>query len=259
MRIPLLAAAAALSLAALPPAPAAAQGEQDFVVQYAVSEAPRAVYLAALEALEGQGYVLRVRSLDEQILTLPRFRSDPPGADELAPQLLVTVEPAGDSTRLTIHGRAVPGRPRELKGADAERALAASLEAQVMASAAIDSLLEHRYAGVDADRREGSTEHGYGRENPVRVGGGAAEGVRRQRRYLDRLRGPAGEPVRYRRLGSCCIFATPTGHEGQGALDAYEVMVEGADRPVVLYLDLYTEPEAPPPAPAGFTLAPGAG
>lgn len=85
-------------------------------------------------------------------------------------------------------------------------------------------------------------------ENPVRVGGGP-EG---ERAYLEALRGPGGEPIAARRLGSCCAFETPHGFGGFGMLDMYEVTYEGLDSPVTLYLNMYdAEPVRSPP---GFVL-----
>jgi hypothetical protein len=85
-------------------------------------------------------------------------------------------------------------------------------------------------------------------ENPVRVGGGPSG----ERAYLEALRGPQGEPVVSRRLGSCCEFETPNGFGGMGMLDLYEVTYEGLDAPVRLYLDMYDEEEVH--APSGFFL-----
>jgi hypothetical protein len=97
------------------------------------------------------------------------------------------------------------------------------------------------------DWREGDT-YGFSPENPIHVGGGPAG----QEEFLESLRGPQGEPVAWRRLGSCCEFETPNGIMGYGLLDLYEVIYEGLERPVILYLDMY-EAEAVY-APTGFTL-----
>jgi hypothetical protein len=99
-----------------------------------------------------------------------------------------------------------------------------------------------------------AAEDTYGRvpENPVRVGNGPPG----ERAYLTALRGPGGQLVVSRRLGSCCIFETPNGFDGRGLLDIYEVTYEGLDEPVRLYLDMYDAGEVR--APRGFVLE-GAG
>jgi hypothetical protein len=90
--------------------------------------------------------------------------------------------------------------------------------------------------------------YGFTPENPIHVGGGP-EG---QQAFLEMLRGPEGQPLAWRRLGSCCEFETPNGLMGLGLLDLYEVTYEGLDRPIILYLDMYES--GPVMAPLGFTL-----
>jgi hypothetical protein len=96
--------------------------------------------------------------------------------------------------------------------------------------------------------------YGFSPDNPIHVGGGP-EG---QRAFLETLRGPEGQPLAWRRLGSCCEFETPNGLMGLGLLDLYEVAYEGLEQPVILYLNMYDS--GPVAAPAGFLLpGPGAG
>ena len=83
----------------------------------------------------------------------------------------------------------------------------------------------------------------------IQVGGGAMYAASRQRRYLDALRGPGGEPLQYKRTGS-----KPLDSEGRAIIDIYEVTYAGLDKPVVLYLDAYHFDDALK-APKGFTCA----
>jgi len=91
--------------------------------------------------------------------------------------------------------------------------------------------------------QEISTDSTYGftAKNPVNVGGGFGSGARNEQRYLNALRGPAGQAVTYERRGSCCMFKTPNGLDGMGLLDAYLVTWEGNAKPKVLYLNLYDD------------------
>ena len=82
--------------------------------------------------------------------------------------------------------------------------------------------------------------------HPVQVGGGAMFVASREKRYMDALRGPAGEPVRYRRLNTA-----PSPH-GTVTLDVYEAAYDGADGPVTLYLDAFHFDDGMR-APKGFT------
>jgi hypothetical protein len=244
----LLPALFALALAA----PAAAQEGFNPVIQVKVSAPPRAVYLAAMEALESHGMVIRARMLDEALLTMPEFGDGNTGTRDTAEVMLIEIAPVGDSTELTIEGRLVTRNGRAVGEGD-ERVMARVLAAEVMVSAAVDSALDALAPGDGKpDPREETDLYGYGRRNPVHVGGGQEDGAANQRQWLDALRGPGGETLRYRRLGSCCEY-----HRGsaRGVLDAYEVTYPGLEKPVVLYIDMYAEPRSVQPPPEGFTAA----
>ncbi|MFD1872578.1 hypothetical protein ACFSDX_09065 [Hymenobacter bucti] len=82
--------------------------------------------------------------------------------------------------------------------------------------------------------------YGVTAENPVKVGGGINGGVRGEQSYLNALRGPSGQPITYRRQGSCCPFKTPNGLiDNTGMLDAYTVTWEGNAKPLTLYINMY--------------------
>src|SRR5690606_19106526 len=89
---------------------------------------------------------------------------------------------------------------------------------------------------------EAAPHEGYGfrREQPIQVGGSPMYGAARQRRFLDSLRGPEGQPITYRRRGQ---DRAPDGT----ILDAYEVSYEGLEKPLTLFLDWYhyTAPRLP--------------
>ena len=92
--------------------------------------------------------------------------------------------------------------------------------------------------------------YGYTEENPVRVGGGA----RNHEPFLKSLRGPDGQKLKYKRLGSCCFFSTPNTFMGdKGLLDKYEVSYKGLKEPLTLYLNSYDYEQ--PMVPVGLTLA----
>ncbi len=89
---------------------------------------------------------------------------------------------------------------------------------------------------------EASSDHTYGftPENPIQVGGSnIGIGSSSERKYLNRLKGPNGEQIQYKRRGSCCFFKTPNGFNGEGLLDAYIITYPGLKEPVVLYLNMY--------------------
>jgi hypothetical protein len=92
-----------------------------------------------------------------------------------------------------------------------------------------------------------ATTDAYGHEKatPVQVGGGAMYGPARERGYLDALRGPDGQAIRYRRTGS---LVAP---DGDTILDGYEITYDGLEKPITLYIDEYHFSD--PVAPRGFT------
>jgi hypothetical protein len=98
-----------------------------------------------------------------------------------------------------------------------------------------------------------STDSDYGTriEHPIAVGGGSMSGPARQRRYLDALRGPDGQVVRYTRGG---VKFTPDKEET--VIDLYQVTYDGLDQPMTLYLDMYhfTELKAPAGLVCGATI-----
>jgi hypothetical protein len=87
------------------------------------------------------------------------------------------------------------------------------------------------------------TDYGYSKDNPIRVGGGAFEGPRRERLYLDNLLGPNGEEISYERLGSM--------EHNDAILDEYRLSYPGMASSIVLYLDEYRF--SAPLAPFGLT------
>ena len=98
-----------------------------------------------------------------------------------------------------------------------------------------------------------SDEPGYATttDHAIQVGGGAVYVAARERRYLDALRGPMGEPLTYKRTGT---VRPEFDKDGRTILDTYEVTYPGLDKPVVFYLDGYHFDDALK-APKGFTCA----
>lgn len=91
-----------------------------------------------------------------------------------------------------------------------------------------------------------STDPEYARTpaKPAQVGGSPLFGGARQRRYLESLRGPAGQPVTFKRLPAV------DAPDGETLIDRYEVMYEGLTTPAILHLDWYRYTELK--APSGF-------
>ena len=93
--------------------------------------------------------------------------------------------------------------------------------------------------------------YGYSESNPVRVGR-LNGGPRAAELFLSSLRGPEGQPIKFKRLGSCCFFETPNAWVGgEAPLDTYEVRYKGLKEPLILYVDMYDYEQ--PSVPVGLT------
>ena len=96
--------------------------------------------------------------------------------------------------------------------------------------------------------------YGYTVENPIMVGGvEEMQGPRNEKRFLNASAGSGGEPLTYKRLGSCCGFKSERGFNGFGLLDQYEVSYDGLDEPITLYINMYDSDTLK--VPVGFRLA----
>ncbi len=92
------------------------------------------------------------------------------------------------------------------------------------------------------------SDYGYTKLNPIKVGGGISNVIR----FFNALKGPHGQLIRFRKIGSCCYIETPRGSMGGGLLDMYEVRYKGLKKPIVLYFNKYDY--EPLQAPKGFTI-----
>jgi len=97
-----------------------------------------------------------------------------------------------------------------------------------------------------------ATDPAYGltAEKPIRIGGGLAYMNARERRFVDALRGPAGEAVRWDgSVGSGPAKRSET--VGVTIVDSIPVTYAGHDQPIRIYIDVYHFDS--PMAPTGFT------
>ena len=242
------AVAAAAALAA--PAAAQRQGGDGLVSMTTTTGHPvRVAYRTGIDALLRGGYPIGVMSLDRALYTGDQ---DPDGRPARSAVRLL-FERKGDSTVVVVTAIVPDSAGRDICRTD--RCMTQVVVIETMLLAKIDSGLARvrPAARTEADRLAEARALGYAPENPIRVGGRLEEGVRNERKYLERLRGPRGEEVAYLRLGSCCEFPTSKGPQGTGLLDAYEVQYPGLATPITLYLDMYTPAPPSQGVPAGFT------
>lgn len=107
--------------------------------------------------------------------------------------------------------------------------------------------------GKPADIAQKDT-YGISESNPIKLGSPTGRSPAKVLyAYMDRLQGPKGEKVTYRRVGTCCEFKTPRGlFEGVGILEVWEVTYDGLLSPTKLFINVYDHGDVYPPT--GFLL-----
>lgn len=88
-------------------------------------------------------------------------------------------------------------------------------------------------------------------KNSIKVGS-----IKNETAFLKALQGPSGEPIRARRLSSCCVFKSKRAAFGKGYLDLWEITYEGLQQPILIYLNGYEFDN--PKCPAGLSIKPEA-
>jgi len=88
--------------------------------------------------------------------------------------------------------------------------------------------------------------YGVSAANAIKVGLDASSGPARELQYLNALRGPAGQRMQFRLVGS-------TMNADKTILDVYELRYDGIEKPIRIHLDEYHFEQ--PKAPKGFVCA----
>lgn len=127
-------------------------------------------------------------------------------------------------------------------------------------SSTLDTLSDGKYPQILANEyafliKKSTTDKTYGFQpaNAIKVGGSSSgEGPTNERRFLNALAGPNGEPMSYSRSGSCCPQPSKNAMFGDFAmLDKYKIWFEGRKDTVNLYINMYDSEELF--IPVGFT------
>jgi len=109
-----------------------------------------------------------------------------------------------------------------------------------------------QYGAMSVKRAATDPDYGFTEKRPVMVKGGFGEGGHNVYRFLNALRGPAGQPVRYSRVGTCCKFKTKKSPFGEDLLEVYEVTYEGST-PKRMYFNWYDDGDIL--IPVGFSVS----
>ncbi|MEO6671776.1 MAG: tetratricopeptide repeat protein [Ferruginibacter sp.] len=106
------------------------------------------------------------------------------------------------------------------------------------------------FAILRLSKKADNNKYGYTQEDPIKVGYGPNGGPANQQAYLELLRDAQGKPIKYERLGSCCMYDSPGSILGKGMLDKYQVIYrneKNEEVKTVLYIsfDDYEELKIP--------------
>ena len=88
------------------------------------------------------------------------------------------------------------------------------------------------------------SEYGYSEKKPIKIG----MPVQRQKMYFSLLRDSNGNSVKFKRIASCCPYASKGSVLGMAMCDKYEVELDGEIK--ILYISFYDYEE--PKIPLGF-------
>jgi len=117
-----------------------------------------------------------------------------------------------------------------------------------------DEMIGRSKGTMKLSRPATDSDYGYSEKSPVKVGGGFGSGSERTYQFLNALRGPAGESIKYDRIGTCCPFKSPNSpFDGEALLEVYEVSI-GGGTPKRLYFNWYDGGDLF--VPFGFSAAP---
>jgi len=117
-----------------------------------------------------------------------------------------------------------------------------------------DQMIGQSKGTIKLSRSATDPEYGFSEHSPVKVGGGFGSGSERTYQYLNTLRGPAGEPIKYDRIGTCCPFKSPNSpFDGAALLEVYVVSISGGPSKRI-YFNWYDEGELF--VPVGYSAAP---
>lgn len=104
-----------------------------------------------------------------------------------------------------------------------------------------NSVTMQRYLLKSLTTPASDDSYGYSETNPIKIG----ISVQRERAYLSLLRDSKGEPLNYKRTGSCCAYMNTRSALGMALCDRYEVVIDGQVKALYISFYDYEEPKIP--------------
>ena len=83
-------------------------------------------------------------------------------------------------------------------------------------------------------------KYGYDQDYPINIGfiNEKQEDINIQY-FFNRLEGPNGEKINYKKVESCCPFPTKNSLMGAGTIGVYEITFEGSQKKITLYFNTF--------------------
>ncbi|WP_345092436.1 2-dehydro-3-deoxyphosphooctonate aldolase [Flavobacterium chungnamense] len=70
--------------------------------------------------------------------------------------------------------------------------------------------------------------------------------------FFNAISGPNGEKISYEKIDTCCPFPTKKSAVGAGTLDIYQISLEGTEKKIILYINIYEKGKLL--CPKGFSI-----
>lgn len=91
-----------------------------------------------------------------------------------------------------------------------------------------DEMIGRRRGEMQLSQASIDPSYAFSEHAPVLIGGGFDSGSDRTYKYLNALRSPNGEPIKYDRVGTCCPFKSANSPFGDEALlEVYQLTIPG--------------------------------
>jgi len=108
-----------------------------------------------------------------------------------------------------------------------------SIEKNILEMCDTNSVVLQKYLLKILVDKSTDPEYGFSDKNPIKIG----PQVKKERIFLSLLRDTKGKPINYKRLASCCPYASKNGMFGMALCDKYEVELDGENK--ILYISFY--------------------
>ena len=96
-------------------------------------------------------------------------------------------------------------------------------------------------------------KYGYDKNYPINLGfENEKYAIKNIALFFNALTGPKGEKISYDKVETCCPFPSKRNVMGVGTLDIYNVIFEGSDKKLVLYINIYEKSTVM--CPKGFSI-----